>query len=116
MLVRKNSLPPSPDEQHNTSACMFSISPNYFKRNIKIFDSAREPNKDYDMTGNSMNYAVSYTTMVNSHHSWLFPSPNYKQRNHKTHVKILSVKVPSQEKFKKSRTRKPTLLSLKFLK
>lgn len=24
------------------------------------------------MTGNSMNYTVSYTTMVNSHHSWLF--------------------------------------------
>jgi len=95
---------------------MFPISPNYIKLNIRILHSAKEPNKDYDMTGNSMNYIVSYTTMVNSHHSWLFPSPNYEQSNHKTHVKILSAKVPSWEKFRNGCTKKQTLLSLKFMK
>lgn len=97
--------PPSADEQSNTYHVCFPFPQIFFKLNIKIFNSTKEPNKDYDMTGNSMNSTVSYTTMVNSHHSWLFPSPNYKQWNHKTHVKILSVKVPAWEKFRNGCTK-----------
>lgn len=84
---------------------MFLIFPNYCRPNIKILNSTKEPNRDCYMTGNSMNYTLSYTTMANSNHSWLFPSPNYEQSNHKTYVKILSVKVPSWEKFRNSCTK-----------
>lgn len=92
------------DEQSNTSQYMCLIFPNYCRLNIKLLNSGKGPNRDYCMTGNSMNYTVSYTTMANSNHSWLFPSPNYEQSNHKTYVKILSVKVPSWEKFRNSCT------------
>lgn len=89
--------------QHYTCICL--VFPNYCRLNKKILNSAKEPNRDYCMTGNSMNYTVSYTTIANSNHSWLFPSPNYEQSNHKTYVKILSVKVPSREKFRNSCTK-----------
>lgn len=88
--------------QHFPYMCL--IFPNYWRLNIKLLNSGKEPNRDYCMTGNSTNYTVSYTTTANSNHSWFFPSPNYVQSNHKTHVKILSIKVPSWEKFRNSCT------------